>query len=117
MGLEAGIRAFRLRYGPGGWGEGGRGAEEEKEEEKISHMCESIGHRTLRGHCPKRGIRIMFARPCPPVPNNIVTQRYLFGLATPLCEELKAEFASGLGAGSELWVKLGVRLGSRGYQD
>ena len=28
--------------------------EEEKEkEEKISHMCESIGHRSLWGHCPK----------------------------------------------------------------
>ena len=25
----------------------------EKEEEKISHMCESIGHRPLRGRCPK----------------------------------------------------------------
>ena len=56
MGLEAGIWASRLRYGPGGWGEGGRGAEEEKKEkekeEKIP-MCESIGHRPLRGRCPK----------------------------------------------------------------
>ena len=35
---------------------GGRGgAEEKKEEEKIPHMCESIGHRPLRGRCPKRG--------------------------------------------------------------
>ena len=35
---------------------GGRGVEEEKEEkeEKIPHMCESIGHRPLRGRCPKR---------------------------------------------------------------
>ena len=39
----------------------GRGTEKEKkkkkkeEEEKISHMCESIGHRPLRGRCPKRG--------------------------------------------------------------
>ena len=38
---------------------GGRGGtkeekEEEKEkEEKIPHMCESIGHRPLRGRCPK----------------------------------------------------------------
>ena len=36
---------------------GGRGGtkEEEKEkekEEKIPHMCESIGHRPLRGRCP-----------------------------------------------------------------
>ena len=27
--------------------------EEEEEEEKIPHMCESIGHRPLRGRCPK----------------------------------------------------------------
>ena len=27
--------------------------EKEKEEEKIPHMCESIGHRPLRGRCPK----------------------------------------------------------------
>ena len=39
---------------------GGRGMEkkeekeEEKEEEKISHMCESIGHRLLRGRCPSQ---------------------------------------------------------------
>ena len=26
--------------------------EKEKEEEKIPHMCESIGHQTLRGRCP-----------------------------------------------------------------
>ena len=36
---------------------GGGGAEEKKEEEKkkekIPHMCESIGHRPLRGRCPK----------------------------------------------------------------
>ena len=37
---------------------GGRGGaeeeeKEEEEEEKISHMCESIGHRPLRGRCPK----------------------------------------------------------------
>ena len=25
----------------------------EKEEEKIPHMCESIGHRPLWGRCPK----------------------------------------------------------------
>ena len=35
---------------------GEEGAKEEKEEneEKIPHMCESIGHRPLRGRCPKR---------------------------------------------------------------
>ena len=49
MGLQAEIWARRL-------GEGG--AEEEKkkkkEEEKIPHICESIGHRPLRGRYPKR---------------------------------------------------------------
>ena len=44
MGLKAGIRASRL-------GEGGA-EEEEKKEKKISHMCESIGHRPLWGRCP-----------------------------------------------------------------
>ena len=52
LGLEAGIWASRLRYGPGGWGEGGAEKKKEKEEEKIPHMCESIGHRPLRGRCP-----------------------------------------------------------------
>ena len=40
MGLEAEIWAWR-------WG----GTKEEKEEEKIP-LCESIGHRPLRGRCP-----------------------------------------------------------------
>ena len=53
MGLEAGIWAYRLRYGPGGWGKKG-GTKEEKEEEKTPHMGESIGHRPLWGHCPKK---------------------------------------------------------------
>ena len=66
MGLEGGIWASRLGFGPGGWdmglqaeiwarrlGEGGTKEEEKKkEEEKIPHMCESIGHRPLRGRCP-----------------------------------------------------------------
>ena len=44
LGLEAGIWASRLSYGPGG-GVGGteEEEEEEKEEEKIP-LCESIGH-------------------------------------------------------------------------
>ena len=48
MGLQAEIWARRL-------GEGGTKEEEKKkkEEEKIPHMCESIGHRPLQGHCPK----------------------------------------------------------------
>ena len=33
--------------------------EEEKEEEKISHMCESIGHWPLQGHSPKGGMTDM----------------------------------------------------------
>ena len=53
MGLEARIWASRLEYElqggvdgeEGGGGEGG---------EEISPMCESIGHRPLRGRCPKR---------------------------------------------------------------
>ena len=41
MGLEAG-------------GEGGtKKKKKEMKEEKISHMCESIGHRPLWGRCPK----------------------------------------------------------------
>ena len=43
MGLEAG--------GRGGTKEE-KEEEEKEEEEKIPHMCESIGHRPLRGHCP-----------------------------------------------------------------
>ena len=55
LGLKTGIWALRLRYGPGGWGEGGMKEEEKEEEkEKIPHMCESIGHRPLRGRCPKK---------------------------------------------------------------
>ena len=52
LGLKAGIWASRLSYGPGsgGWGT-------EKEEEKIP-LCGSIGHRPLRGRCPKRRIII-----------------------------------------------------------
>ena len=53
MGLEAGIWAYRLRYRPGGWG-GGTKKEEKEKKEKIRHMRESIGHRPLRGRCPKR---------------------------------------------------------------
>ena len=55
LGLEAGILASWLRYGPGGLGEGGtKKEEEEEEEEKIPHMCESMGQRPLWGRCPKR---------------------------------------------------------------
>ena len=51
--LRAGIGAlrlkFRLRSQRGGMEEK---KEKEKEEEKFPHMCESIGHRPLRGGCP-----------------------------------------------------------------
>ena len=66
MGLEAGIWASRLRYRPGGWGEGGteKKEKEKEKEEKIPHMCESVGHRPLWGRCPKRkdDIFIQFIR-------------------------------------------------------
>ena len=45
MGLEVG--------GRGGTKEEKKKEEEEEEEEKIPHMCETIGHRPLRGRCPK----------------------------------------------------------------
>ena len=41
MGLDAEILAQRWERGT------------KKEEEKIPHMCESTGHRPLRGRCPK----------------------------------------------------------------
>ena len=47
LGLKTGIWASRLGL------EGGGTKEEEREEEKIPHKLESIGHRPLRGHCPK----------------------------------------------------------------
>ena len=45
---------MRLRYGPGGWGAGTKKEEkeEEKEEKEKIPLCESIGHRPLRGRCP-----------------------------------------------------------------
>ena len=42
MGLEAGGRG------------GTKKEKKEKKEEKIPHIYESIGHRPLRGRCPKR---------------------------------------------------------------
>ena len=83
MGLEGGIYASRLGFGPQGWGLGREGGiwawredldlktgiwasrlgfksgdgwteKKEKEKEKITHMYESIGHRPLQGRCPKR---------------------------------------------------------------
>ena len=54
MGLKAGIWALRLGFSlERGGTYGGEGEEEEEEEGKISPMRESIGHRPLRGRCPK----------------------------------------------------------------
>ena len=53
---EVGIWASRLGFGPRGFGKGFTKEKEEKEkEEKIPHICESLGHRPLRGRCPKGG--------------------------------------------------------------
>ena len=60
LGLEAGIWASRMGFLPQEWdlgllvgfGSRGGGTEEKKKEEKIPHICESIGHRPLRGRCP-----------------------------------------------------------------
>ena len=57
MGLQAEIWAWGLGGG------GGTKEEKEKEEEKIPHMCESIGHRPLRGRCPKRMLGRQLALP------------------------------------------------------
>ena len=55
MSLKTGIWASRLEFGPQDWDlrEGMEKKEKKKEEEKIPHMCESIGHRPLWGRCPK----------------------------------------------------------------
>ena len=64
MGLEAKIWASRLGFGLQDWdlgletGRGGTKKEEkemEKENEKIPHICESIGHQPLQGQCPEKG--------------------------------------------------------------
>ena len=68
LGLEVGIWSSRLGFGPQGrdmgleaeiwaWRMGGRGEgtkkKEKEEEEKIPHMCGSIGHKPLWGRCLK----------------------------------------------------------------
>ena len=57
MGLEARIWASRLGFRPQGWDmsfEGGGRTEKKEEEEEVKFvLCESIGHRPLRGRCPK----------------------------------------------------------------
>ena len=68
MGLEVGIWASRLGFGPQGWDmgleseilarRGGMKEEKEKEKEKEKKekipLCESLCHRPLRDRCPKR---------------------------------------------------------------
>ena len=51
LGLETGILALRLEFRPRDWDLRG-GTEKKMEEEKIPHMCESIGHQPLWGRCP-----------------------------------------------------------------
>ena len=46
LGLEAGIWALRLVFKTGRGGTDGEGG-------KIIPICENIGHRPLRGRCPK----------------------------------------------------------------
>ena len=61
MGLEARIWASRLELEPHGWNLGLEGVDGEGEEEgEISPKCESIGHRPLRGRCPKKGTEEIF---------------------------------------------------------
>ena len=58
LGLEAGIWAWRLRYGPGGGGGTEKEEEKEEEEEKIPLMNKNMGHRTLWGRCPTPSLNI-----------------------------------------------------------
>ena len=54
-GLKAWIGALGLELGPLGWDWSLGGGMEKEEEEKISHMCESIGHRPLWAAAQKGG--------------------------------------------------------------
>ena len=58
LGLEVRIWTLSLEFGPQNrdisFEGGGRTEEKEKEEEEKFLMCESIGHRLLRGRCPKK---------------------------------------------------------------
>ena len=52
MGLKIGVSASRLEYElQRGWME--KEEKKKKEEEENFLLCESIGHRPLRGRCPK----------------------------------------------------------------
>ena len=52
LGLQVGIWATRQELGLGFKSKGGRTEkkDEKEKEEKIPHICESIGHRPLRGN-------------------------------------------------------------------
>ena len=67
MGFKAGIWASRLGFGPRGWdlgleadfgreGQGGDGGGGEEGVGENFSLCENIGHRPLRGRCPKKHI-------------------------------------------------------------
>ena len=49
---------MKLGLGP----RGGGTKEKKKEEEEKFPLCESIGHRPLRGRCPKRGKQFYHAK-------------------------------------------------------
>ena len=54
MGLKTGIWVSRPKFRLRDWDlRGGTKKYEKEKEEKIPHMCESIGYRPLRGRCPK----------------------------------------------------------------
>ena len=91
MGLEARIWALRLGFGPQDWDLGletgiwasrmgfeGAGTDM-KEKEKIPHMCESIGHRPLRGRCPKTTLDIDLVSK-----NNELNLGYVWSLSSSL---------------------------------
>ena len=50
---------FRLRSQGGGTEKEEKEEEEKEEKEKVSHTCESIGHRPLRVRCPKGGFIVL----------------------------------------------------------
>ena len=58
LGLETGIWAKRVGFGPEGRGGTEEKKEEEEEKEKFP-LCESIGHRPLRGRCPKTNMSVL----------------------------------------------------------
>ena len=66
MSLEAGFWALRLEVRGGGLEEEKEKEKEKKEKEKVP-LCESIGHWSLRGRCPKLKKNGYTAKPVDPV--------------------------------------------------